>query len=89
MSPRQIRQLDRLRNDLNNDPHLTPEDKSKILHDFASGFNPPSSTEEISNYLNLHKLPPPTASNAHTGTAEAALERHRAIAGFMAGQPPS
>jgi hypothetical protein len=89
MSPRQIRQLDRLRDYLNKDPYLTPEDKGKILSDFASGFNPPSTTEEINNYLIFHKLPPPTATNARTDTAEAALERHRAAAGFMAGQPPS
>ena len=46
----QIRQLDRLRDRLNNDPHLTPEAKRKQLRDFASGFNPPP-TEEIKKYL--------------------------------------
>ncbi len=79
MTARQIRQLDRLLDDLNNDPHLTREDKRKILHDFASGFNPPSSIEEINDYLNFH-----------FGTAkEEALAHHRAAAAFMAGQPPS
>ena len=62
MTPRQARQLDRLRVDLDKDPLLTPADKTKILYDFISGFNPPISTEEINGYLNRHNLPLPTTT---------------------------
>lgn len=89
MSPRQTRQLDRLRADLDKDPHLKPEDKAKIIYDFASGFSPPGSPEEINNYLDFYKLPRLTTTGALTDDAKAALERNRAAAGFMAGQPPS
>jgi hypothetical protein len=63
MTPRQMRQLDRLRVKLDNDPYLTREDKGKILFDFASGFSPPIPTEEINGYLNRHNFPLPTTTN--------------------------
>ena len=77
MTRRQTRQLDRLRDCVNKDPYLSPEERRKQIQDFAQivlGL----SADEITDYL-----------NAHFDTAEAALERHRAAAAFMAGQPPS
>jgi hypothetical protein len=80
MTGRQIRQLNRLRGRLNNDPHLSPEEKRKQLYDFAqAAFVPPPPAEEINSYLDSYFL-----------TEEAAaLARYREAAGFMAGQPPS
>jgi hypothetical protein len=76
MTPRQMRQLDRLRVKINGDPYLTQEDKSKILLDFESGFSPPIPAEEINGYLNLHNFPLPATTN---DTRRYAIEAFAAV----------